>query len=133
MKNIVLIFTMLCVLFNFNTNAIAFTNHTNHITNGNALPDGYERIELHGSFDYSVGPNGIEAGASQSHVLVEFNQNYGNITMLLYNGSGIIIYYGVVNTAVQQQAMIPLDGGSSGTYILELSNNNGIAQGEFDR
>lgn len=97
-----------------------------------ALPDGYERIELHGSFSYSNGPDGIEAGVSQSDVIIQFNQNYGNVTLSLYNGSGVLVYNGVVNTTVQQLAIIPINGGSSGSYLLEMSNDLIIAEGEFD-
>jgi hypothetical protein len=38
----------------------------------------------------------------------------------------------VVNTNVQQVVIIPFNAAASGSYIVELSNANGYAEGEFD-
>ena len=96
------------------------------------VPTGYDEIYLHGELMYNIGPNAIVAGANDDAVYIGFNQSFGNVNISIYNGMGGLAYSTVVNTDVQQVFIIPFSGVASGSYIVELSNANGYAEGEFD-
>ncbi len=96
------------------------------------LLDGDE-IVLQGELETGIGPDDIGASVDEYNVQVFFNRSFGNVTLSLYNENGVLIYSGVVNTAIQQLAVIPFNGYPTGTYLLVLSNGNGVAEGEFDR
>jgi len=102
------------------------------IETGDNLPTGYEKILLHGTLATNAGPNAIVAGASDDAVYIGFNQSFGNVNISIYNGMGGLVYSTVVNTNVQQVVIIPFNAAASGSYIVELSNANGYAEGEFD-
>lgn len=97
------------------------------------LPEGAEKIELHGDLDYNVGPNAIEAGITADAVYIGFNQSFGNVSISIYNGMGGLVYSTVVNTDVQSTIIIPFASVASGTYTVELNNANGYADGEFNK
>ena len=101
----------------------------NVITN---MPNIFDKIILQGDLATSVGPNAIEAGASDDAVYIGFNQSFGNVNISIYNGMGGLVYSTMVNTDVQQVVIIPFNAAASGTYTVELSNANGYAEGEFD-
>lgn len=96
-------------------------------------PQGYEKIELKGSLMFGINPNAIVAGASEDAVYIGFNQSFGNVNISIYNGMGGLVYNTVVNTNVQQVIIIPFTSAASGSYIVELSNANGYAEGDFDK
>ena len=96
-------------------------------------PQGYEKIDLQGSLMYGIGPNSIVAGASEDAVYIGFNQSFGNVNISIYNGMGGLVYNTVVNTDVQQVVIIPFTSAASGSYIVELSNASGYAEGDFDK
>ena len=95
-------------------------------------PQGYKKIELQGTLMFGINPNAIVAGASDDAVYIGFNQSFGNVNISIYNGMGGLVYNTVVNTNVQQVVIIPFNAAASGSYIVELSNANGYAEGEFD-
>ena len=96
-------------------------------------PQGYEKIDLKGSLMFGINPNAIVAGASDDDIYIGFNQSFGNVNISIYNGMGGLVYSTVLNTDVQQVFIIPFSGVASGSYIVELSNANGYAEGEFDK
>lgn len=96
------------------------------------VPEGYEVIVLHGDLATNVGPNAIVAGASDDAVYIGFNQDFGNVSISIYNSIGGLIYNTVVNTAVQSVVIIPITTVVSGTYTVELNNATGYAEGDFD-
>ncbi|MBR4392359.1 MAG: DUF3244 domain-containing protein [Bacteroidales bacterium] len=99
----------------------------------NNLPPGYHELELEGALMLSVGPDAIDAGVGDNGVYIQFNQSVGNVTVSLYNGSGLLLYNNVVNTDVQQVVQIPMVILSGDEYLLELNNANGMAEGYFER
>lgn len=98
----------------------------------NNLPNGYDEIILQGELLLSIGPNAIEAGASDDAVYIGFNQSFGNVNISIYNSIGNLVYSTVVNTDVQQVFIIPFSGIASGTYTVELNNADGYADGDFE-
>lgn len=94
-------------------------------------PVGSEKIELLGSLDLNYGPDDVEAYVYQNAVYIYFHQNFGNVSITLYNEAGATVYSDVVNTAVQQTMIIPISSYIDTTYILVLENYNGYAEGEF--
>ena len=97
------------------------------------VPTEYDVINLHGELMYNIGPNAIVAGANDNAVYIGFNQSFGNVNISIYNGMGGLVYNTVVNTDVQQVIIIPFTSAASGSYIVELSNANGYADGDFDK
>lgn len=92
-----------------------------------------EEIVLQGELETGTGPNNIVAFVDEDIVQVYFSRNFGNVTLSIFNENSVQIYGGVVNTANQHLAIIPISGYSGGTYSLVLSNDNGIAEGLFER
>lgn len=97
------------------------------------VPDGYDVIVLHGTLMFGINPNAIVAGASDDAVYIGFNQDFGNVSISIYNGMGNTVYSTVVNTSVQTAIIIPFATAASGSYTVELSNANGYADGDFDK
>jgi hypothetical protein len=92
-----------------------------------------DEIVLQGVLETGANPDDIGASVNEDVVQVYFSRSFGNVSLSLYNGNNMLIYSGVVNTGVQQLVVIPINGMASGTYTLVLSNNNGVAEGEFER
>lgn len=127
-KNLLLV--GLCVFFLAVCETRAFNPQASTLS-GKDLPHGYEELELHGNLMLSVGPNAIIAGVGEDAVYIQFNQSFGFVAISLYNESGVMIYYNVVNTSVQQVVVIPINNANSGSYTLELNNAVGYAEGSF--
>ena len=104
-----------------------------HINNEYNVPTGYDEIRLYGKLDVNVGPNAVVAGASENSVYIGFNQDFGTVSITIYNGADLVVYSTVVDTSVQQVVIIPFTNAASGSYYLELSNAFGYADGEFER
>ena len=83
--------------------------------------------------DLGNGPSRIEAYLYGDFVYVNFNHNYGNVSVSLYNASGLLVYSDVVDTSVQQTVIIPVTGGTGSAYTLVLDNANGYAEGDFEK
>ena len=133
MKKKTFLFVGLCVflLTICETRAFNLQNSTQFI--GKDLPHGYEELELYGNLMFGIGPNAINAGVGEDAVYIQFNQSFGYVAISLYNESGVLIYNDVVDTGVQQSVVIPINNVSSGSYLLELNNAAGYAEGFFDR
>lgn len=137
MKKKALIFASLCILgfFTWHTQAanieltyLTITNRWEH-----NIPHGYDEIVLQGTLTFAVSPNAIEAGANCNSVYLHFNQNFGDVSIKIYNSSGSLCYNGVVNTSVQQTVIVSIAGAASGDYVLELNNTSDYAEGEFNK
>ena len=97
------------------------------------MPNEFEIIDLMGDLLLNVGPNSIVAGASDDEVYIGFNQSFGIVNISIYNGTGGLVYSTVVDTNVQQVVIIPFSGFANGTYIVEVSNAFGFADGDFEK
>ena len=81
----------------------------------------------------SIGPNAVVAGANDNAVYIGFNQDFGNVSISIFNEAGLVVYSTVVDTSVQQVVIIPFFSAASGSYTVELSSANGYADGDFER
>lgn len=97
----------------------------------NHIPSEAEQIKLQGRLDVNVGPDNIEAGATETAVYLYFNQNFGNVSITIYNDSGFLVYTSIVDTSMQQYVVIPILSTAPGTYTVVLDNANGFAEGDF--
>lgn len=131
----VLIFIWLCALGLCTWQAQAANTKPQPINNWEIAdpPQGYEVINLQGSLMYGIGPNAIVAGVSDVDVYIGFNQSFGIVNISIYNGTGGLVYSTVVDTNVQQVVIIPFSGFANGTYIVEVSNAFGFADGDFEK
>jgi len=77
-------------------------------------------------------PNNVVAGANDNSVYIHFNQNFGNVSISIYNAAGNLIYSSVVDTSVQQTMIIPISTSVSGTCTVVLNNANGYVEGDFE-
>lgn len=96
-------------------------------------PSGAEEIFLHGTLDLNPGPNDVGAYKDLVSVSVYFYKNFGDVSITIYNAMGQVICSDVVNTAVQQTAIIPFFSTPSGNYRIVLESAYGYAEGEFER
>ena len=138
MKNMkVLVFVGLYAIGFCTMNVLAASpNQTsiNTVMYDNHIPSEAEKIRLQGKLELNANPEDIEAGATRNAVYLYFNQNFGNVSISLYNPEGQLIYLNVVDTSVQQYVTIPLANNSgNGGYYLTLDNANGFAEGDFER
>ena len=70
------------------------------INNGlNNMPNEFDKINLMGDLMFAVGPNAIEAGASDDAIYIGFNQSFGNVNISIYNSMGIAVLWQVVSTS----------------------------------
>ena len=97
------------------------------------VPNGYEQIVLCGELMLGVGPNAIEAGASDDTVYIQFNQNFGNVSITIYNSSNLVVYSTVVDTSIQQVVIIPFANALADSYSVVLSRANSYAEGDFEK
>ena len=129
-----LIVASFCALSLCTWTAQAFTPKTTPIINeSHSLPNGYDEIILQGDLLYGIGPNAIEAGASDNAVYIQFNQNFGNVCITIYNGNNFVVYSTVVDSSIQQVVIIPITTTTADTFAVVLNNANGHAEGEFDK
>lgn len=136
MKNRIFILVGLCALGLWNVQAHNTQPHLINIVEvepDNHIPSTAEAIVLLGRLNYNAGPNDVEAGITDNAVYICFNQNFGNVSISIYNGSGAVVYSTVVDTSVQQVVIIPFFSAASGSYTVELSSANGYADGDFNR
>lgn len=99
----------------------------------NDVPHGYDIIVLQGRLMFGINPNAIVAGASDDAIYIEFNQDFGNVNISIYNGMGNTVYSTMVDTSEQSVVIIPFTSAANGTYTVELSNADGDAEGDFDK
>lgn len=97
------------------------------------IPPDTTPIQLHGTLDTNPSSNDVEAYTDPTMVGVNFQKNFGNVSITIYNAMGQVIYSDVVNTAVQQTAIIPFFSVPSSNYRIVLESANGYAEGEFER
>lgn len=97
------------------------------------LPPDYYEIELIGNLMFSVGPNAIVVGVNDNSFYIQFSQNLGYVDITIINPNGLTVYTGFVNTAVQQQVVIPINFTLEGTYTIVLENTTDYAEGAFQK
>lgn len=95
------------------------------------IPEGYDIIELYGDLIRGSNLNAIEAGIGENDIYIHFNQNLETVSIYLYNDSGVLLYHNMVNTAIQQTVIIPINSAYNGSYYLEINNATGYAEGDF--
>ena len=95
------------------------------------IPEGYDIIELYGDLMRGSNLNAIEAGIGENDIYIHFNQNFETVSIYLYNDSGVLLYHNLVNTAIQQTVIIPINSAYNGSYYLEIDNATGYAGGDF--
>ena len=95
------------------------------------IPEGYDIIELYGDLIRGSNLNAIEAGIGENDIYIHFNQNLETVSIYLYNDSGVLLYHNLVNTAIQQTVIIPINCAYNGSYYLEIDNATGYAGGDF--
>lgn len=98
-----------------------------------SIPHGAEEIVLHGLLETNAGPEDVEAYIDGDFLYVSFHRSFGNVSITLYNPNNLIIYSGVVNTAVQQLLVIPVSLNDEGIYTIVLENATGYADGDFEK
>ena len=125
MKKRILTLFIACLCLVTLKNSFATSHHD--------TPPDQTPIELRGTLDLGHGPNSVEAYTDGNSVYVCFHQNFGNVSISLYNAWGMMVYSNVVNTAVQQTVVIPITSNLGGTYTLVLDSANGYAEGDFER
>ena len=96
------------------------------------IPPTYEIIILRGDLMNNIAPNAIEAGANNEEVYIQFNQSFGNVSIMLYDSANNLIYQSIVNTNVQSIVIIPINSSVEGTFYLELNDATGGAEGDFE-
>lgn len=97
------------------------------------MPNEFDNIELMGSLMLGVGPNAIEAGASDDAVYIQFNQSFGNVNIAIYNSNGQQVYSTVVDTSVQQVVIIPFTSAAADAYTVKLNHADDYAEGDFEK
>lgn len=97
--------------------------------NSTSIPHGAEEIKLQGLLDVNAGPTDVEAYYIGNNIYVDFHQDFGNVTVSLYNATGLLIYNDVVNTAVQSLLVIPIDNYAEFHFTLVLESANGYIEG----
>ena len=134
MKRSIFLLICFCVL-GFDTLTIRAFNPRPTFVNQTSddLPPSYDQIVLYGNLLLGVGPNAVEVGYNENSVYIQFNQNLGYVDVTIYNPSGLTVYSDVVNTAVQQQVIVPITGLVDGVYTIVLENATGYADGEFEK
>ena len=127
-----LLLVVLCTFYLLNGEANTMnTTPSGFVEKTNDLPQGYETIELQGSLVYSCDPGAIEAGIGENDIYIHFNQNLEIVSIYLYNDSGVMLYHNIVNTAIQQTVIIPINSAYNGSYYLQIDNATGYAEGDF--
>lgn len=94
-----------------------------------SIPHGAEEIKLQGLLDVNAGPTDVEAYYYGNNIYVDFHQNFGNVSVMFYNDSGLLIYSDIVNTVVQSQLVIPINNYAEFYFTLVLESANGYAEG----
>ena len=95
-------------------------------------PTTAQQLIINGQLDTNAGPNDIEAYVDGNYVYVSFHRDFGAVSVTLYDPYGLSIYSDVVNTAIQQLVVIPINALNEGIYTIVLENANGYADGEFE-
>lgn len=135
MNKKVLFLIVFCALSMFTWEASAINYLSAPIINSEIAdpPQGFEKIDLLGDLMLNHGPNAVVAGANENSVYIGFNQDFGNVSITIYNGAGLVAYSTVVDTSVQQVVIIPITTAASGSFTVVLDNANGYAEGDFER
>lgn len=132
-KHILLCFVLGIVCFSTADSQTTLSEPESVLTQYGNMPNEFDNIELMGSLMLGVGPNAIEAGASDDAVYIGFNQSFGNVNIAIYNSNGQQVYSTVVDTSIQQVVIIPFTTAAADTYTVELSHADDYAEGDFEK
>ena len=89
-------------------------------------------IELEGKLIHknSKGTS-IEATQNGSVLQVTFNEDLGEVTIIIENISGAEVYNNAIDSVVERNVFIPLAGYSSGNYMITFITMEGTASDNF--
>ena len=73
----------------------------------------------------------IEATQNGSVLQVTFNEDLGEVTIIIENISGAEVYNNAIDSVVERNVFIPLAGYSSGNYMITFITMEGTASGSF--
>ena len=73
----------------------------------------------------------IEATQNGSVLQVTFNEDLGEVTIIIENISGAEVYNNAIDSGIQRNVFIPLAGYSSGNYMITFITMEGTASGSF--
>ena len=122
-----LIFALLVTSFCLNVSGHDLT------TADRDIPTDLIPIVLQGKLDLNHSSNDVDAYFNQNSVYIYFNGTFGNVSVSLYNETGVMIYNNVVNTNAEMLLIIPISFFSSGTYLLLMESLTGYVEGEFEK
>lgn len=132
-KHILLCFVLGIACFSAASTQTTLSEPESVLTQYGNMPNEFDKIDLMGSLMLGIGPNAIEAGASDDAVYIGFNQSFGNVNIAIYNSNGQQVYSTVVDTSVQQVIIIPFTTAAADTYTVELNHANAYAEGDFEK
>ncbi len=73
----------------------------------------------------------IEVTQNGSVLQVTFNEDLGEVTIIIENISGAEVYNNAIDSGIQRNVFIPLAGYSSGNYMITFITMEGTASGSF--
>ena len=79
----------------------------------------------------------IESGKKLIHenskgvLQVTFNEDFGEVTIIIENISGAEVYNNAIDSGVERNVFIPLAGYSSGNYMITFITMEGTASDNF--
>ena len=73
----------------------------------------------------------IEAAQNGSVLQVTFNEDFGEVTIIIENISGAEVYNNAIDSGVERNVFIPLAGYSSGNYMITFITMEGTASDNF--
>jgi len=90
-------------------------------------------IELRGKLirEDDRGKTSIEVTQNGSVLQVTFNEDLGEVTIIIENISGAEVYNNAIDSGIQRNVFIPLAGYSSGNYMITFITMEGTASGSF--
>lgn len=90
-------------------------------------------IDLKGKLKHEDdrGTTSIEATQNGSVLQVTFNEDFGEVTIIIENISGAEVYNNAIDSGIQSNVFIPLAGYPSGNYMITFITMEGTASGSF--
>ncbi len=73
----------------------------------------------------------IEATQNSSVLQVTFNEDFGEVTIIIENISGAEVYNNAIDSGVERNVFIPLAGYFSGNYMITFITMEGTASDNF--
>ena len=129
MKKKLLIFAAICAM-SFGAHELNAATPNPFIVHATEKTTDGKEIDLQGSCCSLV--SATTAKKNGNTVCLTFTQSIGIVSVMLYDGSGCLIYSGTVDTSAQRVVVIPT-GYGEGRCTLVVENASGYAEGDFER